>query len=48
MENVRGISVQSIARILDPGNFRENQLDLLALDHEKLFSFSRFCLEKRD
>ena len=35
MENVRGISVQSIARILDPGNFRENQLDFFSLDYEK-------------
>ena len=27
--------VQSIARILDPGNSRENQLDFFSLDHEK-------------
>ena len=26
---------QSIARILDPGNSRENQLDFFSLDHEK-------------
>ena len=39
---------QSIARILDPGNSRENQLDFFSLDHEKWFSISRSRLETRD
>ena len=26
---------QSVARILDPGNSRENQLEFFSLDHEK-------------
>ena len=39
---------QSIARILNPGNSRENQLDFFSLDHEKWFSISRSRLETRD
>ena len=39
---------QSIARILDPWNSRENQLDFFSLDHEKWFSISRSRLETRD
>ena len=41
-------SIQSSTRILDPGNSRENQPDFFSLDHEKLFSSSRFRLETRD
>ena len=39
---------QSIARILNPGNSRENQLDFFSLDHEKWFSISRSRPETRD
>ena len=35
-------SAQSSTRILEPGNSRENQLDLFSLDHLKWFSISRF------
>ena len=38
---------QSIARILDPGNSRENQLEFFSLDHEKWLSISRSRLEKQ-
>ena len=41
-------SNQSIARILDPGNSRENQPDFFSLDHEKRFSISRSRLETQD
>ena len=41
-------SPHSIARILDPGNSRENQLDFFSLDHKKWFSISRSRLETWD
>ena len=41
---------QSIARILDPGNSRENQPDFFSLDHDFLFLVlvSKHEIEKRN